>query len=333
MKRFLILFLFIYSCGFSATVDLRNIVSIDGLQDNPLLGYGIVVGLKGTGDSENGSQTKEIISRIANNFGFKISPEKLKPKNSAVVLVSSIVTPFIQPGSRADVKVSSIFDAKTLEGGELIITPLMGGDSAIYAIAQGSVMTERNAKGVMGTIPQGAIIQKQIDSTIVSSNNEIALTVLDSQGFQVITKVVTVLRQKYPDSISSVVNNKIFVKLPADTEVYQFISDVFKLQVDIEEEPSVLIDSKSGILISGGNVYISQAAVSFGATRLTIGGQANQPGSSGKPEENVRLLKETATVQDLVDGLNQIGASGGDIAKILQLLYKNGNLKGKLIVQ
>jgi flagellar P-ring protein FlgI len=329
------LFLLAGSIAFSATVDLRNIVSIDGLEDNPLLGYGIVVGLKGTGDSENGSQTREILSRIANNFGFKISPDKLKPKNSAVVLVSSIVTPFIQPGSRADVKVSSIFDAKTLEGGELIITPLMGGDSVIYAVAQGSVMTERSARGVMGTIPQGAIIQKQIDSTIVSSNNEIALTVLDSQGFQVITKVVSALRQKYPESIRGVVNNKIFMKLPENTEVYQFISDVYKIQVDIEEEPSVLIDSKSGILISGGNVYISQAAVSFGATRLTIGGQANQGGfgGPGKAEENVKLMKETATVQDLVDGLNQIGASGGDIAKILQLLYKNGNLKGKLIVQ
>ncbi len=317
----------------ASTVNLRNILRIEGFQENPLLGYGVVVGLKGTGDSDSGTQTKEIISRIANNFGFKINSDKIKPKNSAVVLVSATITPFSQQGSRIDVKVSSIYDAKSLEGGELIITPLMGGDNDIYAIAEGSVMTDRFSKGIMGYVPLGAIMQKRIDNIILDTNNVITFIVQESLGYNAVNKSVDAIKQKYPDAVREISFNRIKVKVPQNLEVNNFIDDIFKLSADIEEEPSVLIDSKNGILISGGNVILSDSAVSYGGMKLEIGSSQNGNISQQKTEGSVKLLKGTATVQDLVDSLNQTGFTGNDIVKILQLLYKNGNLKARLIVQ
>lgn len=316
------------TAGFPATVELRNILTVDGLQENPILGYGIVVGLKGTGDSETGSQTKEILSRIGNNFGIQINADRLKPKNSAVVIVSGMLSPFAQPGSRIDVKVSSVFDARSLDGGELVITPMIAGDNQIYAVAQGTLQTEKTAKGVMGYVPQGAIIQKQVESQIVNSNNEVVLNIQETLGLSSVNKVAEAIRTKYPDSNPVIQNNKIVVKIPDNTKVYPFLSELFLVQANVDEEPSVLVDSRSGIVVSGGNVQISETAVTYNGTRVTIGG-----GESGKTDGSMKLIKSTATVQELVDDFNQIGASGPDIARILQLLYRNGNLKGKLTVQ
>lgn len=320
----------------ASTVNLRNILRIEGFQENPLLGYGVVVGLKGTGDSDSGTQTRDIISRIANNFGFKINPDRIKPRNSAVVLVSSTISPFSQQGTRLDVKVSSIYDAKSLDGGELIITPLMGGDNEIYAVAEGSVMTDRFSKGVMGYVPQGAIMQKGVDNIIIDSNNIITFVVQESLGYNAVNKSVDAIKQKYPDTVREVSFNRIKLKLPQDSDIDTFIENIFRLTADIDDEPSVLVDSKSGILISGGNVIVSDSAVSYGGMKLEIG----QPQSGGvlagagqKTGGSVKLLKGTATVQDLVDSLNQTGFTGTDIVKILQLLYKNGNLKARLILQ
>jgi len=334
-KIFLIVLFFLFrSTVFPAVMDLKNILTIEGLQENPLLGYGIVVGLKGTGDSDNSYQTKEIISRIINNFGFQVEAEKIKPKNSAVVLVSALLKPFSQPGTHIDVKVSSIFDAKSLEGGELIITPLIAGDNEIYAIAQGSVVVDRMQKGVIGYIPQGAIIQRKIENNIVDSNNNIVFIVQETLGYNAISKVVESIREKYPDSIYQVDRNRLVIKVPEGIEAYKYIDSIYSLKVDIEEEPRVLIDSKSGIVISGGNIRISEAAISYGNMELRIGEQrTTQAFRQESKGENVKLLKSSTSVEELVQSLNQIGFTGSDIVKILQLLYKNGNLKARLIVQ
>ncbi len=310
---------------YAASVELRNILTVDGFQDNPILGYGLVVGLKGTGDSENGSQTKEILSRIANNFGIQINSERLKPKNSAVVIVSAMLSPLSQSGSRLDVRVSSVYDAKSLEGGELIVTPLIGGDNAMYAVAQGAVQTEKNAKGVMGFIPMGAIIQKQVATSVLNANREISVSVQDTLGFSAISKTADAIRQQMPDSVQRIENNLIVLKLPEQTEVLPFLTELMKIKVELDEEPSVLIDSRTGTVVSGGQVQISEAAISYNGTRITVGSTA----SGG----DMKILRSSVSVQELVEAVNQVGISGPDIAKILQMLYRNGNLKARLVVQ
>lgn len=318
---------------FSVPIDLRNIVSIDGLQDNPILGLGIVTGLKGTGD-DKGDQTKEIAARIFKHFGFNINPSEISPKNSAAVIVSAVVSPFTASGSRIDVKVSSICNAKSLEGGELIVTPLCGGNNEdMYAIAQGSIIVDKGSKGVTGYIPMGGIMQKEIEHLVLNENHEFSISVQETLSLSEVFKVVDVIRNKYPDSVKKVDQNKITLALPQNMEFHQFISELYKLKADVEDSPSIIINSKSGIIVSGGNVIITDAAISFKGMKVTIGGGQNWGKSSaGQGEGSVQLYKTTTTVSDLVEGLNKTGASVSDLVEILQLMYKNGTLKARLIV-
>jgi flagellar P-ring protein precursor FlgI len=330
------LFVFIAAGLFAESVPLKNIISIEGMQVNPVLGYGIVVGLKGTGDSTTGSQTKEVLSMIANNFGFYVDPMLLKPKNSAIVLVSAQLPPFAPIGSHVDVSVASVFDAKSLEGGELIITPLLGGDNQIYAIAQGRLMVENGSKSVTGIVPLGGIVQEEIFHQITDTNGQLTIYVNEKLGMGVVSKVKETIQKKYPDAITKVQNYKIRMKIPAGMEIYDFIFELNKMSVDIDQEPRVLIDAKQGVIVSGGNVMITEAAVSFKGTKVQVGGgAASWGGSSGgqNASETVKVMKSSATVAELADGLNKLGASTDEIITILQLLYKNGNLKGKLEIQ
>ena len=335
MRGLLIAGLIVYITGglFAESVPLKNIISIEGMQINPVLGYGIVVGLKGTGDSTTGSQTKEVLSIIANNFGFFVDPALLKPKNSAIVLVSAQLPPFSPVGSQIDVSVASVFDAKSLEGGELIITPLLGGDNQIYAIAQGRLMVENGSKSVTGVVPLGGIVQEEIFHQITDTNGQITIYVNEKLGMGAVSKAKESIQKKFPDAVTKVQNYKIKMKIPSGMEVYDFIFELNKLSVDIDQEPRVLIDAKQGVIVSGGNVVITEAAVSFKGTKVQIGGSSWGGSSGGQNALAVQVMKTSTTVSELADGLNKLGASTDEIITILQLLYKNGNLKGKLEIQ
>ncbi|OHD57389.1 MAG: hypothetical protein A2Y33_07860 [Spirochaetes bacterium GWF1_51_8] len=338
MKKSILLFTMFMITGsiWAESVQLKNIISIEGLQMNPVLGYGIVVGLKGTGDSMTGSQTKEVLSTIANNFGFVVDPALLKPKNSAIVLVTAQIPPFAPVGSQIDINVASVFDAKSLEGGELIVTPLLGGDNMIYAIAQGRLITDKETKSVSGTVIMGGIVQQEIHHQILDTNGQITIYINEKLGLGVVSKVKEAVFKKFPDSIVKVQNFKLKLNIPNGLEVNDFIFEINKLSVDIEQEPRVLIDSKNGVIVSGGNVIITEAAISFKGTKVQIGGASpawGGAGAGGAASETVKVMQTSTTVAQLADGLNKLGASTEEIITILQLLYKNGNLKAQLVVQ
>ncbi len=334
-KVFLILILFFKSFAYSASVELKNIASIEGFLSNPLLGYGIVVGLKGTGDSDNGSHSKQILAMIAKNFGFKVDPQKLKPRNTAVVLVTANLTPFSQIGSKLDVKVSSVYDAKSLEGGELIVTPLLGGDNEIYAVASGKLIVEKTAKGVNGYILQGARVEKNLPPNLLDKERGLNLIIDENIGVSSVFKVVSEIQKNFKEYFISFEGNKVRFKIPDNENELEVLSKIFSLKVDVEDEPSVIIDSLTGVLVAGGNVIITEAAISYKNMQISVGTQSLTPSFLSKPgeEKNVQHIKSSATVSELVESLNQLGVSGRDIAKILELLYKNGNLKAKLIIQ
>ncbi len=329
-KRIIFFLMICVNFLFSAPIEMKSIITIEGYNDNPIIGYGIVVGLKGSGDSDNGSHAKQILSLIAKNFGFKVDPSKLRARNSAVVLVTANLTPFSQTGSRIDVRVSSVYDAKSLEGGELIVTPLLGGDNEIYAIASGKLQTDKNTKGISGIIPQGAIVQKNVSLELVNKN-EINLIISENLGVSSIFKVVSEIQKRFPDNFGSFNGNKITIKVN-DEDVLDLIGRIFSTKVDIEDEPSVIIDSVTGMVVAGGNVTISEAAISYKNIQLNIGNSAFSAFSQ-RDEKSFKYIRTTTTVSELVDSLNQLGISGKDIAKILELLYKNGNLKARLIIQ
>ncbi|MEJ5283909.1 MAG: flagellar basal body P-ring protein FlgI [Brevinematia bacterium] len=333
MNKFIFVLMLIINSIFAVSVELKNIVTIEGYNDNPLLGYGIVVGLKGTGDSDNGSHAKQILALIAKNFGFKVDPKKLRARNSAIVIVTGNLSPFSQAGSKIDVKVSSVYDAKSLEGGELIVTPLLGGDNQIYAIASGKIEANKNTKGIAGIIPQGGVIQKNISRDLLNDKKELTLIVNDNIGISSVIKIVSEIQKKFPENFKSFSGNSIVIKFNEDEDVLETLYKIFSTKIEIQDEPSVIIDSSTGILVAGGNVVISEAAISYKNIQLNIGNQNLSPFSSGREEKNVQYIRNSTTVSELVDSLNQLGISGRDVAKILELLYKNGNLKARLIVQ
>ena len=329
MKKFIVIFVFISEIIFAQNTPLKSILEIEGFQENPLLGYGIVVGLNGSGDSVRHSQTKEILARIADKFGFYLDESNMKPKNSAIVLVSALIPPMAAVGSRLDVRVSSVFDAKNLAGGELIITPLIGGDGKVYAIAQGRLDTPEHFKGVSASIPRGAILQKEVGHKITNTGviNLIPKTSLELSD---IAKIRKAIENRFPGSIQSDSFNRLSVKIPKNTDLYDFLAKLLNINVNIDTPASVTIDSRTGMVVAGGNIIISEAAISFKGTRMSINNAWDTESTENK---SVHKLNASTTVSDLVEGLNSLGTTPSDIAKILEMLHRNGNLKARLIIR
>ncbi|MFN4215923.1 MAG: flagellar basal body P-ring protein FlgI [Brevinematales bacterium] len=332
MKKGMV-FLFLAVFLWAEPIEMKYIVSVEGLSFNPLIGYGIVVGLKGTGDSEGGSQTKEFLARIAHHFGIQANLEKFKPKNAAVVMVVADVPPFAQAGNRLDVRVASVFDAKSLEGGELVVTPLVGGDNEIYAIASGRLNVDTSSKSVSGIIPQGAILQKPIPQTWLQENNTVVLHLDPNYSFDAFLAIERVLQTTFAGVEYTIEDYTIRLKIPEDQQPAQWLGKLLSVRIDVPQVPSITIDSKTGMVVAGGNIVVTEAAIVYQGSQITIGGSSSSWGLSSSSQKQIaKILPSSTTVQELVNGLNQLGMSSQDIVKILQLLHKNGNIKAKLQV-
>ncbi len=317
---------------FGVTVPLKSLVRVKGLMDNPVIGYGIVVGLNGTGDSVKTSQTKDIIARIAQKFGFYLDADDLKPKNSAIVMVSGIIPALASTGSRIDVKVSSVFDAKSLNGGELIITPLLSGDGVMYATAQGSIDSDKKEKKVSSVVSLGGMIQKEIPHTDLNASGSITLLIEENLGMENVEKVKQIIMDNYQGVLKKQWQNQIELNIPAQKDAYTFLAELLALSVDIEQQPSILIDSQSAMVVTGGNVIITESAITFKGAKIEVGGTASWS-MDNSDDKTVHQLSTMTTVSDLVEGLNSIGASPQDIIQILKLLHQNGNIKAKLQIR
>ena len=316
--------------GWTVPIELKYVVSVEGLSFNPLIGYGIVVGLKGTGDSEGGSQTREFLARIANHFGIQANMEKFKPKNAAVVMVIADVPPFAQAGTRLDVRVASVFDAKSLEGGELVVTPLVGGDNEIYAVANGKLTVDTTVKSVSAFIREGAILQKAIPQNWLQNSNQVVLHVGPDYSFDAVLAIETMLQKNFPDVGYTVDNYTFTITIPADEQPARWLGKLLSTKVDMPQVPSLTIDSKTGMVVAGGNIVVTEAAIVYQGSKINIG--SFSWGKSSSSQENAKILPSSTTVQELVDGLNALGMSAQDIVKILQLLHKIGNIKARLQV-
>ncbi|URA09732.1 flagellar basal body P-ring protein FlgI [Thermospira aquatica] len=333
MKKVVFLLVVSMAWLWAEPVELKYIVSVEGLSFNPLIGYGIVIGLKGTGDSEGGSQTKEFLARIANHFGIQANIEKFKPKNAAVVMVMADVPPFAQTGNRLDVRVASVFDAKSLEGGELVVTPLLGGDNEMYAVASGKLVVDSSSKSVSGTILQGAIVQKPIPQTWLQTDRSVILHLDPNYSFDAMMAVEKMLQRDFSDTEYTLENYTIKIKIPEGEQPSQWLGRLLAKKVDVPQVPSITIDSKTGMVVAGGDVVVTEAAVVYQGSQITIGsGGFSWGGSSSSQKGSAQVLPASTTIQELVTGLNQLGMSAQDVVKILQLLHKNGNIKARLQV-
>lgn len=316
------------------SVRIKDIATVRGLRANQLLGIGLVTGLAGRGDSANSALLRNAVSALVSNFGFRIGPEEVRSRNCAVVSVSAEVPAFLRPGDLFDVRVASLGDARSLEGGVLLQTPLKGANGRVYALAQGQVFTVGAGTGqrTVGSVPSGAIAEREILSTFLQDDS-LAL-VLRDPDFVTSSAVAAAIRQALPNiEVRSVDASLIELRVPEQKrrDPVGFIAEVESLTVTPEASGKVVIDSSSGIIIFGEKVRIGKVAVSYKDVSVRVGsGPAFSQAAESKPEQFT--IGESTTVEELVNTLRAIGLNTETVIHLLMAIDKAGSLYGTLII-
>ncbi len=345
----------------AAQSRIKDIVEFEGVRDNMLVGYGIVVGLNSTGDTlRNAPFTKQSLSAMLERLGVNVRDEDLNTKNVAAVMVTARLPAFAASGSQIDATVSAMGDAKSLLGGTLLVTPLMGADGQAYAVAQGTVQTGAvSAQGASGSsvvrgvptagrIAAGAIVERETGFQLASMT-ELRMT-LRNPDFTTARRIADVINSHYPGA--AVAENPTIVTLrpPAGRSMVGFVTEIEQLSVEPDEPAKVVIDEVSGVIVMGESVRISTVAIAQG--NLTISVQetpaVSQPApfSQGKtttvPQSNVTIdedkgkglvmVKEGASLAALVAGLNALGVTPRDMISILQTIKAAGALQADIQV-
>jgi flagellar P-ring protein precursor FlgI len=265
------------------------------------------------------------------NFGFEIDPEEITSKNCAVVMVSSEVPAFARAGERIDLSISSIGDARSLEGGILLQTNLRAANGEVYAVAQGRVMvaTATGSTKTVGSLPKGAIVERDIISQFLSEGRISVL--LRDPDFVTAHTVAQAIRQKFEGiDVQTLDASLIEIEIPPDRveDVVAFISELESLSITPDVAGKVVIDSQSGVIIVGENVRIGKVAVSYKSIKVNIG--TSNWGEEESP--NHFIVEETATVDDLISTFRAVGLEAEVILGIMQAIEKAGALYGRLIV-
>ena len=342
---------------------IKDLTDIEGVRENQLVGYGLVVGLNGAGDSLNAAPfTRQSLQSMLERLGVNTRGQTLRTKNVAAVMVTANLPPFGAQGTRIDVTVSSLGDATSLQGGTLIVTPLMGADGEVYAVAQGSVaVIGFNAEGeaakvvrgvpTTGRISNGGLIEREIPFALNNlSNVRLSLRNPDFTTGRRIAAAINafigsgVAEPLYPSSVN--------VKVPASYKgnIVQLLTEIEQLRVEPDQLAKVVIDERSGIIVMGQDVRVSTVAVAQGNLTVTITESpvASQPApfSDGETvitprtditvdtdkDRRLAVLKEGVNLRQLVDGLNAIGVGPRDLIGILQAIKAAGALQAEIEV-
>jgi len=344
-------------------VPLMDLVDVEGIRANQLVGYGLVVGLDGTGDKNQVKFTGQSAVNMVKQFGINLPPNvDPKLKNAAAVMITASVPPSYGPGQTLDVTVSSLGDAKSLRGGQLLMTPLVGVDGETYALAQGALIVGGlNAQGASGSsvaintantglIPNGATVERTIPSDF-GERKDIMLN-LREPSFQTATKVVNSINAKFGTNVATALNGtQISLQAPlAANQRTSFVAMLETLEVETgRTRPKVVFNSRTGTVVVGEGVRVKAAAVSHGTLTVTISetSQVSQPGdfSRGRtavtPQSDIDVNQEAnamfkwpagASLDSIISTVNSLGATPDDVMSILQALEKAGALNAELIV-
>lgn len=312
---------------------LKDVVRIKGVRDNMLIGYGLVVGLKGTGDS-SADVTGKALLRMFNNMGIKVETE-VKSKNVASVVVTANFPAFARAGQKMDINVSSVGDAASLEGGTLLITPLRAGDQQIYAVAQGPLSLGSVADGsakftTAGRVPAGAIVEKELPGEF--TNKKALRLSLDDPDFTTVARVARVINTELGGKYASAVDQNtidLIVPFSYDGNAVELMAVLENLTVNTDTRARVVINEKSGTVVAGGKVRIKNVALSHGDLAITVGGAKKDAKGGGK---KLVEIQNTTNVTELVNVLNELGVAPKDLTAIFQALKAAGALEGDLQV-
>jgi flagellar P-ring protein precursor FlgI len=345
-----------------AAQTLRDLVSIEGVRDNPLVGYGLVVGLNGSGDSTQVKFASQSVANMLKQFGVKLPDGADAPsKNVATVMVSAVFPPGYRRGQPIDVTVSSLGDAKSLRGGALLLTPLRAADNEVYAMAQGNLVVGGLAAAgksgssvtvntpTSGRIPNGASIEREIGSDFSTRPN--VRLALRRPNFQTATNIVESINQRFGDIAGTDDGASIEVVAPVNpTQRVAFVAKLEAMSVEVgNETPKVVFNSRTGTVVIAEGLRVRAAAVTHGALKVVISESSavSQPGPLSQGKTTVTAQSKVsvdqgagqmfkwpagARLQTIIDVINSLGASPDDIMAILQALDRAGAIEGELLV-
>lgn len=342
---------------------IKDIADFEGIRDNMLVGYGLVVGLNGSGDSlRNSTFTAQSLEAMLERLGVSTRGQKINTKNVAAVMVTATLPPFARQGTRVDISVSALGDAKSLLGGTLLVTPLHGADGEIYAVAQGSLTVggfaaEGDAESVVKGVPtsariaSGAIVEREIAFELDELKR--VRIALHNPDFTTASRIADVINGHLKGQIAHTLDSAtVELKVPAayQRRISALLTKVEQLPVNPDQPARVLIDEQSGIIVMGDDVRISQVAVAQGnlTVRITETPEVAQPAPFSDGEtvvvprsevtvtedsgKKIAVLPKGVTLQELVTGLNALGVGPRDLISILQAIKAAGALQAEIEV-
>ncbi len=337
-----------------AGTRIKNLADIKGVRSQQIVGYGIVVGLSGTGDGQGAIFTVQSIGNMLAEMGIKVDVSKLKVKNAAAVMVTGTLPPFAESGSKIDITVSSLGDAKSLQGGTLLMTPLKAPDGKVYAVAQGvlsiggySIGNKTKNHPTVGTITEGAVIERGIENQFVK-NGKITL-VLNRADFSTSFIVADAVNRYFASNVARAVDGReIEVEVKEGFSPIKMAAFLEQIEVMPDKKAVIVLNERTGTVVMGGDIIVRKTAVSHGNLSVTVDSSpfVSQPGplSNGNTvageqknfniEEEHRNLNfiEGGKISDLVKGLNALGVSPRDLISIIQALKKAGSIDAEIEV-
>ncbi|MDI1247719.1 MAG: flagellar basal body P-ring protein FlgI [Lacunisphaera sp.] len=351
------------TAGLAHAARVKDLTLVEGGRDNQLVGYGLVVGLAGEGDS-NAASTLRAVANTLQRHGLSVSPQDIKSKNVAAVMLTADIAAFLKPGARIDVTVASLGDAKTLQGGVLLQAPLLGGDGRVYAVAQGPIAiggflggsggaggaTVQKNHPTVGLISNGAIIEREVPAQFV--NDGMLRLLLHNPDFASAARMADAINLRWPGLALATDAATIAVHVP---EAYRghdvsFLSDLGTVECTPDTLARIVINERTGTIVATSTVRISHVAIAHGSLTITVTSnigvsQPNAFNNSGttqvtpstqtavsETKGSFTVLEEPPTIERLAAALNALGVSARDMMAILQSLKRAGALQAELII-
>lgn len=340
-------------------VRIKDIATVGGIRDNQLIGYGLIVGLNGTGDKKGTDFTIRSVTSMLTKMGITIDPSLVSVKNVAAVIVTAKLPPFAKKGSQIDVIVSSIGDATSLQGGTLLLTPLKGANQGVYAVAQGPVSlggyiggsggdSVQKNHATVGRISGGAIVEREVDMDI-NDRKEVTIS-LRQQDFSTAVRLAGIINRSLQQETAHPENpGTVVMAIPSEYQekVVELIASIENLDIQVDMPAKVVLNERTGTVVMGENVRLSTVAISHGNLTIQIKSQVkvSQPGAFSKgetvivpqsdvsvDEQQARLmvLQSGVTVEEVVRALNSVGVTPRDLIAILQAIKAAGALQAEL---
>ena len=342
-----------------AASRLKDLSVVEGGRDNQLVGYGIVVGLAGDGDS-NAATTLRSVANVLQRYGLTVPASDIKAKNVAAVMITADISAFMKAGSRIDVNVASMGDAKSLQGSVLLQSPLLGADGRVYAVAQGPVAiggfggggggaTVTRNHPTVGNITNGAIVEREIGAQIVRDN--VLRVLLHNPDYTTASRMADAINAKWPAAANPVDAATIAIQLPEDYRGRNvaFIADLGQIESTTDTLARIVINERTGTIVATSTVRLSQVAIAHGSLTITVTSNqgVSQPNALSDGQTAVvqstqttvneakggfTVVNEPPTIERLAAALNALGVSTREMMAIFQTLKRSGALQAELVI-